>query len=90
VAAGGDGRLVIRPVKYEIEDVFSALPTFNRPKIDLEGVGRTATTLFEKVKCDRPYMISFDIQSTSAASFSLTFDVGVDLKDCYLRFVLTG
>jgi beta-fructofuranosidase len=52
VAAGGDGRLIIRPVKYELEDVFSALPTFSIPKIDLEGVGRTATTLLKKVKCE--------------------------------------
>jgi beta-fructofuranosidase len=77
-------------VKYELEDVFSALPTFSIPKIDLKGVGRTATTLLKKVKCERPYMISFDIQSASAASFSLTFDVGVDLKGCRLRLVLTG
>jgi beta-fructofuranosidase len=61
VAPGGDGRLIIRPVKYELEDVFSALPTFSIPKIDLEGVGRTATTLLKKVKCECPYMVSFDI-----------------------------
>jgi hypothetical protein len=54
VAAGGDGRLIIRPVKYEIEDVFSTLPTFNRPKIDLEGVGRTATTSFERSSANDP------------------------------------
>jgi beta-fructofuranosidase len=87
--AGEDGNLVIRPVKPVLSDVFSALPSFYLPKIELNAVGKTATQLLDKIKCERPYMITFNIQSTSAASFGLIFDVDDDLKGCYLRFVPT-
>jgi beta-fructofuranosidase len=87
--AGGDGGLAIRPVQHVISDVFSALPSFCLSKIELKAVGKTTTQLLENIKCERPYMITFSLQSTSAASFGLMFDVDNDLKGCYLRFVPT-
>jgi beta-fructofuranosidase len=34
-------------------------------------------------------MITFNLQTTSAASFGLMFDIDNDLEGCYLRFVPT-
>jgi beta-fructofuranosidase len=90
MTAGEDGNLIIGPVKTVIADVFSALPLFDFPKIELKAVvGGTATKFLDKVNCKRPYIISFNIRSASAASLGLIFDVGVDLKGCYLRIVST-
>jgi beta-fructofuranosidase len=89
VTAEEDGNLVTGPVKTVIADVFSALPSFSLAKIELEAVGGTATKLLDKVNCERPYMITFNIRSAAAASFGLMFDVDLDLKGCYLRFVST-
>ena len=89
VTAKEDGSLIIGPVRSVIKDVFSAFPSFSTSTIELNGVGRTDTQFLDKVKCERPYMISFNIQSASAASFGLMFDVDINLKGLYLRFVST-
>ncbi|KUJ13224.1 Arabinanase/levansucrase/invertase [Mollisia scopiformis] len=89
VRAKEDGSLVISPVEATLDHVFSALPSFDIPKIELEAIGGTMTKILDKVKCERPYMITFDVVSSSAASFGLVFDVDSDLKGCYLRFVPT-
>ena len=44
VTVGENGNLIISPVKTVFADVFSTLPSFSFPKIELEGLGRTATT----------------------------------------------
>jgi beta-fructofuranosidase len=89
VSAGENGSLAIKTVESVLESMFSALPSFNLPKLSLESIGNTATQFLDKVKCERPYLIKFNVQHVSAASFGLIFDVDVDLKGCYLRFVPT-
>jgi beta-fructofuranosidase len=89
VSAGEDGTLVIGPVKRVISDLFSSQPSFSLPKTELKAVGSTTTKFLDKMTCERPYLITFNIRSASAASFGLLFDVDVDLKGCYLRFIPT-
>lgn len=87
VSAREDGTLSIWPSKQVLDTVFSKQPLFQLSAFQLEASGCTNTRPVGEAKTDQPYMITFSIASTSAASFGVIFDADNDLSGCYLRFV---
>ncbi|OBT54302.1 hypothetical protein VE04_05317 [Pseudogymnoascus sp. 24MN13] len=85
VMAKEDGTLVVEPIRQALDNVFYAQPSTNLTNTEFEAVGSTATKSLE-IKCERPYMITFGIVSSSATSFGLIFGSDSDLSGCYLRF----
>ncbi|KFZ19693.1 hypothetical protein V502_03504 [Pseudogymnoascus sp. VKM F-4520 (FW-2644)] len=85
VMAKDDGTLVIEPALEVLKNMFIAQPSTKLTNTECDAVGSTATKSLE-INCERPYMITFGIVSSSAASFGLIFDSTSDLNGCYLRF----
>ncbi|KFY91624.1 hypothetical protein V500_04566, partial [Pseudogymnoascus sp. VKM F-4518 (FW-2643)] len=85
VMAKDDGTLVIEPALEVLKNMFIAQPSTKLTNTECEAVGSTATKSLE-INCERPYILTFGIVSSSAASFGLIFDSTSDLNGCYLRF----